>query len=116
MGGPRSIVLASASPRRRQLLEAARFAVEVRPSGVDETWPGGEAEDAVVALAMRKLERCLDATRVTIAADTEVILGSEPLGKPADAAAARRMLAELAGREHRVVTGFCVGCGAKRRS
>jgi septum formation protein len=115
MGSSRSIVLASASPRRRQLLEAACFDVEVRPSGVDETWPGGAAEQAVVTLARRKLDAVVDAERPTVAADTVVMLGDEPLGKPADARDAARMLGALAGREHTVVTGFCVGARTARR-
>ena len=107
-------MLASASPRRRQLLEAARFTVEVRPSHADETWPGGTPEKATVEIAERKLAIGLDATRPTIAADTVVMLGEEPLGKPLDAVDAARMLGALSGREHRVVTGFCVARGARR--
>jgi septum formation protein len=110
----KSIVLASASPRRKALLEAASYTVEVRAPNADETWPGGDPERATQEIAARKLVKCLDAARVTVAADTVVMLGVQPLGKPVDANDARRMLRELAGREHRVVTGYCVGRGAKR--
>jgi septum formation protein len=109
------ILLASASPRRRELLEAACFAVEVCPSGVDEVWPGGSVTDGVVGLARRKLAALGDDRRLRIAADTVVLLGEQRLGKPVDAEEAVSMLVSLAGRRHEVVTGFCIGRGDATR-
>ncbi len=102
------LLLASQSPRRRALLEAAGFTVAVRVPADDEAWPGGSVESGVVALAERKLARVGAFTGLGVAADTVVVVDGRRLGKPGDATEAREMLALLAGREHRVVTGFCV--------
>ncbi len=104
----RRILLVSASPRRRALLEAAGYEIEVRASEADETWPGGDVEAAVIALARRKLTAVEVRDELALAADTEVILDGRALGKPTDPADAVRMLSELAGRAHQVVTGFCL--------
>lgn len=101
------IVLASASPRRRELLAALGLPFEVRPSHVDESTE--EVDPAVVAesLARRKAEaiaaRQPDA--LVIGSDTVVVLDGRLLAKPADAAEAREMLTALRGRPHEVVTG-----------
>ncbi len=108
------VTLASASPRRKQLLESAGLVVHVQASNVDEAWPGGTIEAGVVQLAIRKLEAIGPVSGIVIAADTLVVLGDELLGKPTDATHARSMLTQLSGREHRVVTGFCVASGEKR--
>lgn len=113
---PRTVVLASASPRRKALLEAAAYAVEVRVPNADETWPEGELEEAVVALARLKLDAVGEADRPIIAADTVVRLDHERLGKPRDAAEATRMLRALSGREHLVTTGYCVRSGTRERA
>jgi septum formation protein len=109
------ILLASASPRRRELLEAACFAVDVRPPDIDETWPGGSAAGGAIALARRKLDALGDEDGLRLAADTIVLLGERRLGKPTDAGHASAMLADLAGRRHEVVTGFCVARGSETR-
>lgn len=109
------ILLASASPRRRALLEAACFAVEVRPSSVEETWPGGSVETGAIALARRKLAALGDDQSLRLAADTVVLVGERRLGKPVDDREAMAMLAELAGRRHQVVTGFCLARGSETR-
>jgi MAF protein/D-tyrosyl-tRNA(Tyr) deacylase len=112
------LVLASASPRRRALLEelGLRFAVE--PTDVDESadLPADPAEHAR-ALAERKArvagERRKDA--FVVAADTIVVLGERVYGKPRSEKEAVRMLTELSGREHVVHTGVCVAApGAER--
>ena len=111
----RPLVLASASPRRRRLLEEAGFAALVEPVEADETPPpGGGPEETAVVLAERKRDLWL-ATRargrraVVLAADTVVAAADgELLAKPRDARDARRMLRKLAGSEHRVVTGVAV--------
>jgi len=111
------IVLASASPRRRELLAAAGLAFEVRPADVDESLPPGtDPEAGAVRLARDKAcaaARCLGAVdALVLAADTIVALedpaGSGEwrlLGKPADAGEARAMLRSLSGSRHAVVTG-----------
>ena len=105
-----AIVLASASPRRRELLPALAVAFEVIPAGVDES---GEDEDAARlarALALRKA-RAVAASRpgdAVIGADTIVVLDGSRLGKPRDAAEARAMLGALRARAHEVVTGVAV--------
>lgn len=103
------IVLASGSPRRRELLEHAGLEFEVRPS------PAEELHDASLTpaeLCERNAElkaRAVPAPdAAVIGADTLVYVDDEPLGKPADLEEARRMLRRLAGREHVVCTGVCV--------
>lgn len=112
-------ILASASPRRRQLLEQIGDAVWVRPAEVDETpRPGEPAPELVRRLARAKAEAVARALwSVTppsggaapiLAADTVVALPDEILGKPADAADAAAMLHRLSGRMHEVWTGLCL--------
>lgn len=108
------IVLASASPRRQVLLAQIGVTPEIRPADVDETIPPGtEPAGAVSTLALAKARAVLDAGQaegadLVIAADTVVVLEGDILGKPADAADAKAMLARLAGRTHDVYTGFTV--------
>lgn len=106
--------LASQSPRRRELLAQLGFDLTVVPADIDETRRPGEAPRELVArLARQKAEasreRLEHAGRceadLLLAADTVVWLGDEVLGKPADAADARRMLRLLSGRTHHVSTG-----------
>ena len=111
-------ILASASPRRRELLALAGLRFEVRVADVDETIPPGQdAAEAACSLARQKAEAvaadCPDSC--VIAADTVVVLDNIILGKPADEADAARMLRLLSGREHRVVTGVCIALGNRRR-
>jgi septum formation protein len=110
------LILASASPRRRELLGRLGVAFEVHPVDADETpRPGEAAADLVRRLAVAKAEAALvdlagvagDDT-VVVAADTEVVLDGEVLGKPADADDAARILRRLAGRTHEVLTGVAV--------
>ena len=103
------LILASGSPRRRELLAKMGYTFEICAPEVDEHVTG-HARDIVHALAERKAEaaaaRCRDG--VVVASDTLVSLDGKPLGKPCDAADAHRMLAALSGREHEVFTGVCV--------
>ena len=108
------VVLASRSPRRRELLLAAGLHVEVCPPDVDESaGPGEPAAAMVLRLAVLKAA-AVPTDEVVIAADTAVVLDGEALGKPTDAEHACTMLARLSGRHHEVLTGFCVQRGRAR--
>lgn len=108
-----NIILASNSPRRKQLLEqlGLKFSVRVLPD-IDETWPDHlRGEDIVRHISTKKAEAyrpTLAAGGLVITADTSVMLRGKVLGKPADKAEAKRMLAFLAGKTHKVMTGVTV--------
>ena len=111
-------ILASASPRRRELLTLAGIAFEVHAPDVDERPdPVWTAAQAARALAERKAAAAAERFpgACVIAADTVVEIAGRLLGKPANAAGAARMLRLLSGREHRVVTGVCLRLGEARR-
>lgn len=105
------IVLASASPRRRELLEQIGLAFEVRVSDVEEKVTVSDPGQVVEELSRQKAEAVLAALEETegdmlvIGADTVVALEGNILGKPADPEDATRMLKELSGRSHEVYTG-----------
>ncbi len=105
-------ILASASPRRKELLKELLEAFEIIPSLADEEGVVGAPAQLVVELAKRKaLEVALRpqaAGKVIIGADTVVALDGEVLGKPKDEADAFRMLSALSGRTHEVYTGVCM--------
>ncbi len=107
---PRPIVLASGSPRRRELIAALGVTFEVDPADVDETTaeqdPVRVAEDLALLKARTVASRRPDA--LVIGSDTVVALDGRLLGKPADAEEARAMLRSLRGRAHEVVTGVAV--------
>jgi septum formation protein len=103
------LVLASASPRRRELLSLLGLAFDVVPADVDETWRDGEAPEVhAERLAREKAAAVRRAGVVTLGADTIVVVDGAILGKPADAAEARAMLGRLAGRGHLVHTAIAV--------
>lgn len=103
------IVLASGSPRRKQLLEWAEVNFEVLVKDTPETWPPGLAvADIPVHVARNKalaVKAAIAPGRVILAADTVVVLGEEIIGKPKDRADAVSILSRLAGRRHEVITG-----------
>lgn len=105
------LVLASQSPRRRELLLQLGLAPEVRPANTDESVLPGEPPRAYVLRVAREKARAVPG-EVVLAADTAVVLDGEVLGKPLDAADARRMLRALSGTRHEVITGVCVRLGA----
>jgi septum formation protein len=105
------LVLASASPRRAELLRAAGFRFVIHAADVDESLIDGETPEAYVArLAATKLEtaRQVHPEAILIAADTAVVVGGSVLGKPEDDRHAAEMLRRLSGRTHEVVTGVAV--------
>ncbi len=111
------VVLASSSPRRRQLLELLGLHPEVVPSDIDETWRNGEAPAAhAERLAREKAALRSRDGAVVIGADTIVVIDGAILGKPADAAEARTMLRRLSAREHEVFTAVAVSHGGRMAS
>jgi septum formation protein len=105
------LILASASPRRRELLARVGVAFDVEPAAVDETAAAGEGAIAyAVRVAADKAGAVAAAhpSRWVLAADTVVEIDGDILGKPEDDADARRMIARLAGRVHRVTTAFAI--------
>ena len=106
------LVLASASPRRRQLLQGLDLPVEITSVDVDETPPAGMPDDEVAEHLARKKagawKGTLAADQVLVTADTTVLIDDHLLNKPVDDADARRMLGILSGRDHRVITGVCL--------
>jgi septum formation protein len=110
------LVLASASPRRLELMRAAGFEFDVCPVDVDErAEPGESAVDYVRRLAVDKSSAGarLIPGAVVIGADTAVVINDEIFGKPDDIVAARRMLLRLSGRTHTVLTGVAVHDGVR---
>jgi septum formation protein len=113
------VVLASASPRRRELLNLIGIAHEVRPANIDETArpreaPRRHAERLARGKASAVATR--DPDLITIGADTVVVINRKVLGKPADEDEAAHMLGLLSGREHTVITAVAVSRGKKLRS
>jgi septum formation protein len=105
------LVLASASPRRQELLRSAGISFIVQPADVDETPLAGELPRACAERLAREKALAVWRTRPkdrVLGADTIVVVDETILGKPADAADAARMLRLLAGRVHCVITGVCV--------
>jgi septum formation protein len=110
------LILASASPRRQELLARLGLPFEVRPSGIEEPLPADiPARALATALARAKaadvadrLRGAAEAPTVIVGADTLVVLDGRPLGKPASRHDARRMLRALRGRTHEVVTAVVV--------
>lgn len=107
------IVLASNSPRRRELLAGLGFPFEVRVlDGIDESYPDDlPVSEVALFIAGQKAaayRQAITEDELIITADTVVIVGDEILGKPVDEADAIRMLRELSGRTHQVTTGVCL--------
>jgi len=113
------IYLASASPRRQELLRQIDVPFEAMPSRIEEQRRPGErpddyglrvATDKARHVAARVMERGLPA-RPVLGADTEVVLDDEVFGKPRDTAEAAAMLSRLAGKPHEVISGLCLIAG-----
>lgn len=107
------IILASNSPRRRELLAGLGIDFEVRVlPGIDESYPAElPAKQTAEYIATKKAaayREQMGEDELIITADTVVIVGDEVLGKPADEAEAKQMLTKLSGRSHQVTTGVCL--------
>lgn len=107
-----TLILASASPRRRELLHLLTTEFECIPSDIDETpMPGELPEDYVVRMAVEKAQAQIDADRLILAADTTVTIDGAIFGKPSDKHEAKVMLQRLSGREHSVHSAVAVRQG-----
>ncbi len=110
-------ILASSSPRRRELLDGLGVAFDIRPAvGEEHPAPGLSGEETAAALSRAKCLEVASAAEwdaVVVAADTVVCLDGAILGKPHDEADAARMLRALSGREHTVCTGVTVASGGR---
>ena len=106
-----ALVLASASPRRQELLRAAGIAITVQPTNIPEVALDGEAPKVFAERLAREKAWAIFKQRpndFVLGADTVVVVGEEILGKPTNAADAARMLRLLSGRAHQVTTGVCL--------
>lgn len=114
------IILASASPRRQDLLSQLVKNFDVRPADIDEIPLFQEPPaEYVIRMAREKAEAIVaegvDRTDILIASDTSVVIDDEILGKPRDLAHAKKMLRKLSGRTHQVMTSLCVCNGGMDR-
>lgn len=114
------IILASKSPRRREILDTLEFEYRCVPAETDETpVEGMPAEDTVMLFSQRKAFAVKDEAEygdIVLGMDTMVCVDGELLGKPKDEEDAFRMLKMLSGRKHNVITGYTVICGNKWES
>jgi septum formation protein len=111
--GTLSLILASASPRRREFLSQLGIDFTVLPSLIPEVHPAAPPAEAITAVALAKARAVAhrltgQPPAVVLGADTEVVLDGRLLGKPRDAADAARMLGALRGRTHEVITGVAL--------
>ncbi|HEY5060225.1 MAG TPA: nucleoside triphosphate pyrophosphatase [Gemmatimonadaceae bacterium] len=103
------VILASASPRRRELLMLAGIAHDVQPANIDESYVAGETPRQHAERLAREKSNAIDATdSVVIGSDTIVVIDGDVLGKPRNRAHAVQMLTRLSGRSHTVMTGVAV--------
>ena len=107
------IILASNSPRRRELLAGLGIGFEVKTlEGIDESYPGDLDPDMISQYISQKkadaYRSLISGNEMVITSDTIVLLDGKVYGKPADEADACRMLGELSGRTHKVITGVCI--------
>lgn len=111
-----ALILGSGSPRRRELLaQIGVTADDIRPPDIDETPHKGELPQPYCVRMAREKAEAVSASEadIVLSADTTVAVGRRILGKPADAAEARRFLTLLSGRRHRVITAIAVRKGAQ---
>lgn len=111
------IILASNSPRRKELLNQLGLDFEVRVmKGIDESYPDNlPSEDVAEFIASKKSSAySIASDELLITADTIVVVGQDILGKPHDREDACRMLREISGKTHHVITGVCIRTAAKQ--
>lgn len=113
VGNRYRIILASNSPRRKELLAGLDIPFEVRVlDGIDESYPHDLPTKEIAGYISKKkadaYQQTMAADELIITADTIVVLGQEVMGKPKDAAEVHRMLRELSGKTHQVITGVCL--------
>src|SRR6185312_17309239 len=112
----KKIILASGSPRRKQLLELAEIPFEVEVSDIDESYPKGlrPAEIAIhiavnkARAVQQKIDMGKNSSLTILAADTVVVLDNEIIGKPLNRQNAIEILSKLSGKIHKVITGVCI--------
>jgi len=107
----KSLYLASASPRRKTLLEQLGLSFTVVPAGIEENVLPGEIPSAYISrMSREKIEKARQEIRdgIILAADTVVVVGDQILQKPSSVTSARRMLNLLSGKHHHVLTGLCL--------
>ncbi len=112
-----TVVLASASPRRRELLEQIGLSFTVRPAASEPAVCGLSPEQTVCAVALAKAEDVAASAspeELILGADTLVYLDGAPMGKPSDSSQAISMLRRLSGREHAVYTGIALVGGGRK--
>lgn len=103
------IILASGSPRRKQLLEWAEICFEIIVSDAEETFPEGMlVKEVPVHIAEKKARAVSNGNRTVLAADTIVVLENEVIGKPVDREDALNILRKLSDKEHSVITGVVI--------
>ncbi|HEY2720537.1 MAG TPA: Maf family protein [Chitinophagaceae bacterium] len=116
----KKIILASQSPRRKQLLEWAEISFEIVVKETDETFPSGlKADQVAIHIARQKalaVTPFVDNDLIILAADTIVVLAERIIGKPKDRNEALQILSDLSGNEHLVITGVVIRAGEKEIS
>lgn len=113
------LILASGSPRRKELLETAGIDFEIKVADVDEKIPDGASpQEAVMSLALQKAQAVAvdNPEKIVLGADTVVAYGGKILGKPKSEADAVKMLTELSGKVHTVCTGVALIKGDRVKS
>ena len=119
MNQPYKIILASHSPRRQELLRGLDVPFEVKvKEGISEDYPANLDTVEIPKFIAQKKAAAYDMAQdeLLITADTVVVLGRHVMGKPVDADQARRMLRELSGNTHQVVTGVCLKTASEQRA
>ena len=118
--GDRGIILASQSPRRKQLLEWAEVSFEILVKETDESYPSGmPVEEVAVHIAKNKalaIQYSGNIIKPILAADTIVVLNNEIIGKPKDREDAINILSRLSGQHHKVITGVVILNGEQETS
>ena len=115
----KKVILASKSPRRRELLEKCGIPFVCMPMDIDESLDEGDSlEEKIRILSGKKADACLalNEDAIVIGSDTIVTVDEKILGKPRDREEAKEMLRELSGRTHRVITGVCIVSKNRRYS